>query len=299
MSNQQPATSNACLRRVLRIAHRALRPEPLPLELFPAVHSPRMQAAFFDLDKTVIARSSTLAFTGHLYRAGMLGRRVLARAAMGQLMYILFGADEDQLQKARDAMLRLIKGWDRAEVERIVEEALEEVVAPIVYAEALFLIDEHMREGRKVFIVSASPYEVVHPLSMYIGIEDVIATQAKVDENGLYTGEVERYAYGPEKAKAVQAVADEQGISLADSYAYSDSMTDLPLLELVGNPHAVNPEKELRTIAEQRGWPILEFQRQVSLAKRLTRPMPLISGATVAAVIGAAIAWALVRKKRG
>jgi hypothetical protein len=76
-------------------------------------------------------------------------------------------------------------------------------------------------------------------------------------------------------------------------------MTDLPLLELVGNPHAVNPEKELRTIAEQRGWPILEFQRQVSLAKRLTRPMPLISGATVAAVIGAAIAWALVRKKRG
>jgi phosphoserine phosphatase len=140
---------------------------------------------------------------------------------------------------------------------------------------------------------------VVHPLSMYIGIEDVIATQAKVDENGLYTGEVERYAYGPEKAKAVQAVADEQGISLADSYAYSDSMTDLPLLELVGNPHAVNPEKELRTIAEQRGWPILEFQRQVSLAKRLTRPMPLISGATVAAVIGAAIAWALVRKKRG
>jgi HAD superfamily hydrolase (TIGR01490 family) len=218
---------------------------------------------------------------------------------MGQLMYILFGADEDQLQKARDAMLRLIKGWDRAEVERIVEEALEEVVAPIVYAEALFLIDEHMREGRKVFIVSASPYEVVHPLSMYIGIEDVIATQAKVDENGLYTGEVERYAYGPEKAKAVQAVADEQGISLADSYAYSDSMTDLPLLELVGNPHAVNPEKELRTIAEQRGWPILEFQRQVSLAKRLTRPMPLISGATVAAVIGAAIAWALVRKKRG
>jgi HAD superfamily hydrolase (TIGR01490 family) len=267
--------------------------------MIPAVHFHAMQAAFFDLDKTIIARSSTLAFTGHLYRAGMLGRRALARAAMGQLMYMLFGADEDQLAKARDAMLRLTKGWDRAQIERIVEEALEEVVAPLVFAEALFLIDEHMREGRKVFIVSASPYEVVHPLARYIGVEDVIATQAKVDENGLYTGEVELYAFGPEKAKAVQAVADEQGISLADSYAYTDSITDLPLLELVGNPHTVNPEKELRTIAEQRGWPILEFQRQVSLARRLTRPMPLISGATVAAVIGAAIAWGMMRKRRG
>jgi HAD superfamily hydrolase (TIGR01490 family) len=214
-------------------------------------------------------------------------------------MYTLFGADEDQLEKARDAMLRLIKGWDRAEVERIVEEALEEVVAPIVYAEALFLIDEHTREGRKVFIVSASPYEVVHPLARYIGVEDVIATQARVDENGFYTGEVELHAYGAEKAKAVQAVAMESGIDLADSFAYSDSITDLPLLELVGNPHVVNPEKDLRTIAEQRGWPILEFRRQVSLTKRLTRPVPLISGATVAAVIGAAIAWGLMRKKRG
>jgi len=257
-----------------------------------------MNAAFFDLDKTVIARSSTLAFTGHLYRAGMLGRRALARAAMGQLMYMLFGADEDQLAKARDAMLRLTKGWDKAEIERIVEEALEEVVAPIVYAEALFLIDEHMREGRKVFIVSASPHEVVHPLSRYIGVEDVIATRARVDEEGKYTGEVELYAYGPEKAAAVKAVAEEQGIALADSYAYSDSVTDVPLLELVGNPHAVNPDKELRAIAEERGWPILEFQRQVSIAHRLTRPMPLISGATVAAVIGAAIAWGLMRKRR-
>jgi len=258
-----------------------------------------MDAAFFDLDKTVIARSSTLAFTGRLYKAGMLRRQTLVRAAMGQLMYMLFGADEDQLAKARDAMLELTRGWDRAEIERIVEEALEEVVAPLVYAEALFLIDEHMREGRRVFIVSASPYEVVHPLSRYIGVDDVIATRAKVDDDGRYTGEVELYAYGPEKARAVREVAAEQGISLADSYAYSDSATDLPLLELVGNPHVVNPEKELRAVAEERGWPILEFQRQVSLAQRLTRPVPLISGATVAAVVGAAVAWALLRKRRG
>lgn len=255
-------------------------------------------AAFFDLDKTVIAKSSTLAFSGRLYKAGMLGRRTLVRAAVGHLMYLLFGADQDALDRAREAMLSLTKGWDRAEVERIVEEALEEVVAPLVYAEALFLIDEHMRAGRTVFIVSASPEEVVRPLARYIGVSEVIATKAKVDDEGKYTGEVEFYAYGPGKADAVAARAVSEGISLQNSYAYSDSITDLPLLELVGHPHAINPERELRAIAENRGWPILEFRRRVTLARRLTRPVPLISGATVAAVLGAGIAWALVRKRR-
>jgi len=264
-----------------------------------AVHFLAMQqAAFFDLDKTVIARSSALAFTGHLYKAGMLGRPVLFKAAMSQLLYVLFGADESHLDKTRDAMLALTKGWDRAEVERIVGEALEEVVAPLVYAEALFLIDEHMREGRRVFIVSASPEEVVRPLARYIGVNEIIATKARIDADGKYTGEVEVYAYGKQKADAVRKIADAEGISLADSYAYSDSMTDLPLLELVGHPHAVNPERELKGIAEERAWPILEFRRQVSLAKRLTRPVPLISGATVATVLGAAIAWAMIRRRR-
>jgi HAD superfamily hydrolase (TIGR01490 family) len=228
----------------------------------------------------------------------MLGRRTLLRAAVGQLLYVFFGADEDALDKARDSMLRLTKGWDRAEVERIVGEALEEVVAPLVYAEALFLIDEHVREGRKVFIVSASPEEVVRPMARYIGVDDVIATKARIDEHGKYTGEVDIYAYGPAKADAVRAVAAEQGIDLAGSYAYSDSVTDVPLLEAVGHPHAVNPDKDLLKEAEKRGWPVLEFQRQVSLARRLTRPVPLISGASVAAVVGAAIAWALMRKKK-
>jgi HAD superfamily hydrolase (TIGR01490 family) len=256
------------------------------------------EAAFFDLDKTVIAKSSALAFTGKLYKAGMLGRRTLMRAAISQLMFVTFGADEDQLAKTRDAMLQLTKGWNRFEVESIVEEALEEIAAPLVYAEALFLIDEHMRMGRKVYIVSASPEEVVRPLARYIGVENVIATKPKVDAKGLYTGEVEVYAYGPEKAVAVRAVAEAEGISLEGSFAYSDSMTDQPLLELVGHPHAVNPDKELRELAEERSWPILDFRRQVSLAKRLTRPVPLISGATVAGVIGAGIAWAMIRKKK-
>jgi hypothetical protein len=109
---------------------------------------------------------------------------------------------------------------------------------------------------------------------------------------------VEFDAYGQGKADLVAARAAADGISLADSFAYSDSITDLPLMELVGHPHAINPERELRAIAEKRGWPILEFRRRVTLAKRLTQPVPLISGATVAAALGAAIAWGVMRRRR-
>jgi HAD superfamily hydrolase (TIGR01490 family) len=256
------------------------------------------QAAFFDLDKTVIAKSSALAFAGTLRRAGMLGRRALLRAAVGQTMYVLFGADHDQLERARESMRTLTKGWNRDEVEQIVEEALEDVVAPLVYAEALFLIDEHLREGRRVFLVSASPEEVVRPLGHYIGVNDIIATRARVDAANRYTGDIEFYAYAEQKADEVRRLAAAEDIDLAGSYAYSDSATDLPLLETVGHPHVVNPDRDLREVAEERDWPVLEFTRQVSLGSRLTRPVPIISGATLTAAVGAGVAWLLLRSRK-
>jgi HAD superfamily hydrolase (TIGR01490 family) len=256
------------------------------------------QAAFFDLDKTIIAKSSTLAFTGKLRKAGLLGRRTLMRAALSQTFYVLFGADHDQLERTRQMLLTLTKGWDREEIEQIVEETLEDVVSPLVYAEALFLIDEHLREGRRVFIVSASPEEVVRPLARYIGVEDIVATRARVDEQGRYTGEVELYAYGVVKADEIRRLAGEEGLDLAGSYAYSDSATDLPMLEAVGHPVTVNPDRELRDAAEERGWPVLEFKRQVGLTDRLVKPVPLISGATLMLGAGAVAAWILTRRKR-
>jgi HAD superfamily hydrolase (TIGR01490 family) len=255
-------------------------------------------AAFFDLDKTVIAKSSTLAFAGKLRKAGMLGRRALLRAAVGQTMYVLFGADHDQLEKARESMRALTKGWNRDEIEQIVEEALEDVVAPLVYAEALFLIDEHIRERRRVFLVSASPEEVVRPLGHYIGVDDIIATRAAVDGQNRYTGDLEAYVYREQKAAEIRRVAAREGIDLGESYAYSDSATDIPMLQAVGHPHAVNPDKDLRETAEEEGWPVLEFRRQVTIGSRLTRPVPLISGATVTAAIGAGVAWLLLRGKK-
>ncbi|MEN8114450.1 MAG: HAD-IB family hydrolase [Actinomycetota bacterium] len=255
------------------------------------------QAAFFDLDKTVIAKSSTLAFGKPLYQAGFLGRRALARMGLAHTMYLLFGADEDQLERARDELLHLIAGWKRAEIEQLVRETLAEVAEPLVYAEALFLIDEHIRSGRRVIVVSASPEEIVRPISEHIGVHEVIATKVKTDSQDRYIPEVDVYAMGPGKAEAMERLATRDGIDLEASFAYSDSITDLPMLETVGNPVAVNPEKELRAIAEEREWPILEFQRPVSVGPTIPRPSPLTGAAVALSAAALAAAIALLKRK--
>ncbi len=259
-----------------------------------------MAGAFFDLDKTIIAKSSTLAFRRHMYKAGLLNRRTLLRMAVAQFFFVLLGADHSQMERVREALMALIKGWDSRQLREIVAETLEDVVAPLVYADALFLIDEHHREGRQVIIVSSSPVEIVEPLARYLGVDDVIATRAAVDEYGLYTGELEYYAYGPTKAEALHAL-EADGLDLAASYAYSDSHTDLPLLEAVGHPVAVNPDRDLRKLAEERGWPIREFDLAVDLRTRLAdipKPDPVVSGAAVATGVAAVLAVVLMRSRR-
>ncbi len=256
------------------------------------------EAAFFDLDKTVIAKSSTLAFGKPFYRAGFLGRRTLMKLGFAQLLYVLFGADEDQLERARDQMVKFTAGWHRAEIEQLVEETLVEVADPLVYAEALFLIDEHKRNGRRVFLVSASPEQIVRPVGRHIGVTEIIATKIKTDSAGFFLPEIEFYAMGPAKADAIRNLAATEGIDLEGSFAYSDSVTDLPMMEVVGNPVVVNPERDLKRIAEERQWPILDFQRPVSLRSPLTRPVPLISGATLGAtIIGGIVTLAIMRRR--
>jgi HAD superfamily hydrolase (TIGR01490 family) len=262
------------------------------------IHSIVMQqAAFFDLDKTVIAKSSTLAFGKPLYKAGFLGRKALARMGLAQVMYLLFGADEDQLARARDELLHLIAGWQRDEIEQLVRETLTDVAEPLVYAEALFLIDEHARRGRRVIIISASPEEIVRPIAEHIGVREVIATKVKTDTQGRYLPEVDVYAMGPGKAEAMEELARTADIDLEGSFAYSDSITDLPMLEAVGNPVVVNPEKELRTVAEEREWPMLEFQRPVTVGPAIPRPSPLTGAAVALSAAALAAAVALMKRR--
>jgi len=256
-------------------------------------------AAFFDLDKTVIARASMVAMGGPLYREGLVSRWLVLRALWGQLLYLWFGADEAKLARTRDSALRLATGWERERVARIAREAVETVFEPIVFAEAIDLLGEHAGAGRPVYLVSASPSEVVAPLAEHLRVDGHLATLAEVDAGGRYTGRVERYCYGAEKVRAMQELAEAEGLDLAESWAYSDSATDLPMLEAVGHPVAVNPDRELLRVARERGWEVRWFVRPVRLRDRLPRPQgaPAVAvGGGAVALVAAAVTWWWLRR---
>ena len=244
-----------------------------------------VEAAFFDLDKTVIARASMAAYGPALHRAGYLSAPMALRAAWGQVLFRFFGADEGSMARARQTALRLAAGWDQEALQRFARDHLAEVIEPIVYDEALDLFAHHRAEGRLLILVSASPVEIVAPLADHLGVDEFIATTPETDADGKYTGEVEFYAQGPDKANAIKRLADDRGIDLAGSWGYSDSVTDLPMLELVGDPVAVNPDRGLRREAEKRGWPILEFDNPVPLGDRVHIDRNWIAASALTAVI--------------
>lgn len=258
-------------------------------------------AAFFDLDKTIIARSSTLAFGRPFRHGGLLNRRASLKAAYAQFVYLVAGADEDQMDRMRNYITEMCTGWDVQQVKDIVAETLHEIVDPLIYDEAAGLIEDHKANGREVVIVSSSGEEVVGPIGEMLGADRVIATRM-VAEEGRYTGQIAYYAYGPTKAAAMRELAATDGFNLADCYAYSDSITDLPMLEAVGHPAAVNPDRALRRMARERGWPVLVFTRPVSLRSRVAgfrgSGRPVMAGTAVgvgAAVAG--IAWYAARRR--
>jgi HAD superfamily hydrolase (TIGR01490 family) len=260
------------------------------------------QAAFFDLDKTIISRSSSLALSRPMYRAGMVSRGQLLRGAYAQLVYLLVGADEQKMERLKEGMLQLTKGWDRAQVERLVEDVILDVIDPYVYQEALDLMALHRAEGRRIYIVSSSPEEVVRPLARHFGVSGVIATRAEIDDEGRYTGRLAFYCYGADKAGAIRELAAEAGVDLDGSYAYSDSITDLPMLEAVGNPVAVNPDRDLRRTAEEAGWDVRDFRRPVRLRSRIAgavpKPRPSIAAAVGVAGVAVALGWVVLRSYR-
>lgn len=258
-------------------------------------------AAFFDLDKTVIAKSSTLAFGRPFYRGGLVNRRAVLKSSFAQFVYLLQGADEDSMDKMRDYLAVLCAGWSVQQVQDIVAETLHELIDPLVYDEAVTLFAEHRAAGRDVVIVSSSGEEVVGPIGDMLGVDHVVATRMVVVD-GCYTGEIAFYAYGEGKAVAMRQLVEEHGYDLADCFAYSDSATDVPMLELVGHPTAVNPDKPLRRTAVERGWPVREFQRPVRVRRRMPAipapPGPPVAYAGLAVAAGAAgLAWWAGRRR--
>jgi HAD superfamily hydrolase (TIGR01490 family) len=241
-------------------------PPPAPARR-PAV---RRSAAFFDLDKTIIARSSALAFSRPFYRGGLINRRSVLRSAYGQFVFLVGGADHDQMERMREYMSALVVGWPVATVRDIVSETLHTIVDPIVYEEAVRLIDEHQLAGRDVVIVSSSGDELVGPIGEMLGADRSLGSRMQVAD-GKYTGVIESYLYAEAKAEAIRDLAEQNGYDLTRSYAYSDSVTDLPMLEAVGHPYAVNPDRALRREASARGWPVLVFSQPVALRRRQLR----------------------------
>ena len=260
-----------------------------------------MEAAFFDLDKTIISKSSSLALSRPMYRAGLVTRGQLVRGAYAQLVYALVGADERKMDRLKEGMLQLTRGWDREEVEQLVEEVLIDVIDPFVYQEALDLMELHRAEGRAIYIVSSSPEEVVRPLARHFGVAGVLATRARIVD-GKYTGELEFYCYGEAKAEAIRELANTRGIDLTASYAYTDSITDLPMLQAVGHPVAVNPDRDLRREADSSEIEIRDFRRPVRLRTRIAQtavhPKTRVAAGLVAAVAAAFIVlWVVVRSR--
>jgi HAD superfamily hydrolase (TIGR01490 family) len=246
-------------------------------------------AAFFDLDKTVIAKSSTLAFSRPFFQEGLINRRAVLKSAYAQFVFMLAGADADQMDRMRAHITSLCTGWDVEQVNAIVEETLHDIVDPLVYKEATELIAEHKEQGHDIVVLSASGEEVVAPIAKLLGATHYAGTRMVVSD-GRYTGEVAFYCSAENKAAMARELAVEYGYVLAECHAYSDSATDLPLLESVGHPTVVNPDRNLRKEAVQRGWPSLAFEHPISLRARI--PTPSGAAVTAAAVSMGAVAAA-------
>lgn len=250
-----------------------------------------VRAAFFDLDKTVIAKSSMVALGPELHARGLLHRRTLIRAGLGQMWFQRFGADDRRLAKVRETVLKITRGWDQDEVRRMVRETLGQIIEPLIYAEALELIDHHLAEGHEVFLVSSAPAEIVEPFAELLEITGAISSRSTIDEHGKFTGEMEFFAEGANKAVAIRELAQRRGIDLAESFAYSDSETDEPMLEAVGHPFAVNADRALTRIAHERQWPLLTFTHPVTALSRSKSHTPFFVSAFIvgaAAVLGGA-----------
>ena len=231
-----------------------------------------MRAAFFDLDKTVIAKASIAAFGRPFYRGGLINRRLIARSVVSQIIYLHLGASEQKLARVRESMLALTKGWDRDQIREIVREALEETVEPIIYAEALDLIEAHRAAGHKVYLVSASPEEIVDRWPSTSASTAPSPRGPWSTRRAATPGEMEFYAYGPFKAEAMRGAGRGRG---------DRPGRVLRLLRLVHRPaHARGrrppgrgqPRPGAGQGGPEREWEVMQFTKPVRLRDRVSVP---------------------------
>jgi HAD superfamily hydrolase (TIGR01490 family) len=223
-------------------------------------------AAFFDLDKTLMAGSSGMQFARIATRHGIVGRRQLLSWGLEHLRYRLRGTTDERTAEVLRVARELIAGVPVRTVERMNPEVMAAIL-PRIYPQMLEEVYSHQDAGRATFIVSAAGNGVVEPLASVLGMDGGIGTRYEVDGDGAFTGRFDGpFVYGRGKVEAMEAFASEHGIDLDQSYAYSDSLSDLPMLEAVGHAVAVNPDPALAEIAGEQGWEMMRFEQ---LGRRL------------------------------
>jgi HAD superfamily hydrolase (TIGR01490 family) len=252
-------------------------------------------AAFFDVDKTLIPGSSLFLLARGMYERDFLRVRDIVKYGWGQLVYVIEGRERSQgMKQSKDSTLSFVTGRYRDELKGWGREIVDERILPRVYEDVARVIQSHRAGGDETYLVTAAPVELASSLAEALGMTGALGTEAEVDEEGRYTGAlVGDVLHGVAKAKAVAQLADERGIDLQKSSAYSDSKNDLPLLESVGRAHAVNPDSELRKIARARGWPIHELR-----TRRRALLIGIPSALSGAAVFGAGVALGIAFARR-
>lgn len=239
-------------------------------------------AAFFDLDRTLMSGSSAFYFGREAYRNGMIDLPRLVADGTQALLFKVFGASDEKSEGLRDRILATVAGTEAAKLHALAPEVTEALLGKI-RPEAQALLDMHAEAGRDVYIISASPVEIVSELARALEITGGLGTESEIVD-GVYTGRLAApFCYGEGKADIMRKLAAEQGYDLAASYSYSDSASDLPMMQLVGHPVAVNPDRPMMSVAHRRGWPVVEFNRQT---KQVTRYSLAGTAALAAGVAG-------------
>jgi HAD superfamily hydrolase (TIGR01490 family) len=244
-------------------------------------------AAFFDLDRTLMSGSSGAQFGRAAFRSGMVSRRQMTRWTIQHLQYRLRGATDQDTEELVEELRELLAGVPERDLKRMVPDLMASIL-PRIYPQMLAEVRSHQDAGRPAFIVSAASHGVVELLAQVLDMEGGIGSRYEVDADGRYTGElIGGLNYGELKIAPMRRFAAEHDLDLEASWAYSDSISDRPMLELVGNPVAVNPDAELLKLARERGWQVMRFER---LGRRI---------AIAASVVTASAVGGLYARRRG
>jgi HAD superfamily hydrolase (TIGR01490 family) len=250
-------------------------------------------AAFFDLDKTLIEGSSAFHFGRAAYKNGMMSRRQLARDAWANLKFRLRGSNDADTDALRQRILDALAGQRVIDLQRLGPDVLAGIL-PLLYRDVLREAYAHQDAGRRAYIVTAASQELAEVLAHVLVLDGGLGMRAEV-RDGVYTGRAAGpFTYREGKAEAIRELAEREGIDLSESYAYSDSESDLPMLRAVGHPVVVNPDAALEKVARAEGWRIMRFDKLA--------PMLKIGAAVLAVALlggGGGYAAARMRPERG